>query len=237
MLIGIFGASGTIGQRIVAEALRRGHKVRAFARDVARIPRDPVTVTWDVANILDVDSIVRVIEGLDVLINAFGPGPNSNSANEYTKEAVDQAIRAAGFLVTAAHALLKALEKRPELRLIIVGGGGSLEIQPGLQGVDTGAGLAAALAELGLPPSYDAVVRYHREALNVYRVSDRNWTYLSPALVTVPGERTGRFRLGGNQILVDADGRSRISSEDYAVALMDEVEIPLHIQRRFTVGY
>jgi uncharacterized protein len=237
MLIGIFGASGTIGQRIVAEALRRGHTVRAFTREVARIPRDGGPITWEAANILDVDSIARVIEGLDVLVNAFGPGPSSNSAGEYTKEAVDEATRAAGSLVTAAHALLKALEKRPELRLIIVGGGGSLEIQPGLQGVDTGVGLAAALAELGLPPSYEAVVRYHREALNVYRVSNRNWTYLSPALVTVPGERTGRFRLGGNQILTDADGRSRISSEDYAVALIDEVEIPRHVQRRFTVGY
>jgi putative NADH-flavin reductase len=96
MLIGIFGASGTIGQRIVAEALRRGHKVRAFAREVARIPRDRGTITWEAANILDVDSIARVIEGLDVLINAFGPGPSSNAAGEYAKEAVDEAIRAAG---------------------------------------------------------------------------------------------------------------------------------------------
>jgi putative NADH-flavin reductase len=237
MLIGIFGASGTIGQRIVAEASRRGHKVRAFSREAAGISRDRGTITWEVANVLDVDSITRVIDDLDVLVNAFGPGPSSNSAGQYTKEAVDEAIRAAGSLVTAAHALLTALEKRPELRLIIVGGGGSLETQPGLQGVDTGPGLAAALAELGLPSSYEAVVRSHREALNVYRVSNRNWTYLSPALVTVPGERTGRFRLGGNQILVDAEGRSRISSEDCAVALIDEAETPRHIQRRFTVGY
>jgi putative NADH-flavin reductase len=237
MLIGIFGASGTIGQRIVAEALRRGHKLRAFAREAARIPRDQGPISWVAANILDTEGIARAIEGLDVLINAFGPGPSSNAAGEYTKEVVDEAIRTAGSLVTGAHALLKALEKRPDLRVIIVGGGGSLEIQPGLQGVDTGVGLTAALAELGLPPSYEAVVRFHREALNVYRVSNRNWTYLSPALVTVPGERTGRFRVGGNQILVDAAGRSHISSEDYAVALIDEVEIPRHVQRRFTVGY
>jgi len=237
MLIGIFGASGTIGRRIVAEALRRGHKVRALTRDTARITQEHGPITWKAANILDVDSIADVIDGLDVLVNAFGPGPSSNAAGDYAKEAVEESIRAAGSLVTAAHALLRALEKRPELRLIVVGGGGSLEIQPGLQAVDTGPGLATALGHLGLPPGYESVVRQHRDPLNVYRASNRNWTYLSPALITVPGERTGRFRLGTNQVVFDSDGCSRISSEDCAVALIDEVEIPRHIQRRFTVGY
>jgi uncharacterized protein len=80
-------------------------------------------------------------------------------------------------------------------------------------------------------------VRGHRDALNTYRLSDRLWTYLSPAEQIYPGERTGRFRIGGNQPVVDADGQSRISYEDCAVAIIDEAELPRHVQRRFTVGY
>jgi putative NADH-flavin reductase len=237
MKIGIFGATGTLGQRIVAEALRRGHAVAAFARDESRIPREPGEVTWKVASVLEAEGIARVIDDLDVLINAYGPGPSSNSSGQYPTEAVNAAILNSESLVTAAHTLLKALERRPSLRLIVVGGAGSLEVQPGLQGVDTGTGLVTALEELGLPEDYKAVVQAHREALNVYRASNRNWTYFSPAHLTTPGERTGRFRLGGNQLVIGADGHSRISCEDYAMALIDEVELPHHIQKRFTIGY
>jgi uncharacterized protein len=235
--VGIFGATGTIGQRIVAEALNRGHAVRAFARDHTRIPVIQGPATWTVANILDAGSIAPVLQGLDVLVNSYGPGPSSNAAGQYDKDTVNEAVRRADSLITAAHALLKALEARPTLRLIIVGGAGSLEVQPGLQAVDTGPALVAALQELGLPERYKAVVQSHRDALNVYRVSNRNWTYFSPAHFTAPGERTGRFRLGTDQIVTDANGRSRISCEDYAMALLDEIEFPRHVQRRFTVGY
>ncbi|WP_372504798.1 NAD(P)-dependent oxidoreductase [Streptomyces telluris] len=77
----------------------------------------------------------------------------------------------------------------------------------------------------------------HRDALNVLRTSNRLWTYFSPAEDIAPGERTGRFRVGGDQVVVDAGGRSRISAEDAAVALIDEAELPRFVQRRFTVGY
>lgn len=89
-----------------------------------------------------------------------------------------------------------------------------------------------------MPPDYVTVILAHREALNLYRLSNRNWTYLSPSAGLVrPGERTGRFRVGGDQLLVAADGSSGISAEDLAVAILDEIEQPRHIQRRFTVGY
>jgi uncharacterized protein len=237
MNIGIFGAGGTIGQRIVAEALSRGHTVTAFARVESRIPLEREGITWKLANVLDAESIARVIGDVDVMVNSYGPGPSSNASAQYAAEAVEEAIRNAGSLATAARALLKALEQRATLRLIIVGGAGSLEVRPGLQGVDSGPGLVAALKELGLPEGYKAVVEAHRDALNVYRQSNRNWTYFSPAHLTVPGERTGRFRLGGNEIVMGADGQSRISCEDYATALLDEVELPRHVQQRFTIGY
>lgn len=237
MNIGIFGASGTIGQRIVAEALNRGHSVTAFARDPSRIGSKRAGVTWQVANILDAESIARVIRGVDVVVSSYGPGPSSSASRSYASLAVEDAIRNARSLVTAAQALLRALEQRPSLRLIVVGGAASLEVMPGLQAVDSGPPLVAALAEMGLPEGYMAVVEAHRDAMNLYRLSDRNWTYFCPAPITVPGERTGRFRLGRNQMVIGADGQSRISCEDYAVALLDEVEMPLHLQQRFTVGY
>jgi uncharacterized protein len=237
MNIGIFGASGTIGQRVLAEALGRGHAVTAFTRNESRIGPERGGIVWKLANVLDADSIARVISNVDAIVNSYGPGPSSNASGKYESAAVEAAIRDAGSLVVAAHALLKALEQRPALRLIVVGGAGSLEVKPGLQGVDSGPGLVAALQELGLPEEYKAVVEAHRNALNIYRVSNRNWTYFSPAHLTVPGERTGRFRLGRDQIVIGADGQSRISCEDYATALLDEVEVPRHIQQRLTIGY
>src|SRR5882757_4012277 len=148
MNIGIFGAGGTIGQRIVAEALSRGHTVTAFARVESRIPLEREGITWKLANVLDAESIARVIGDVDVMVNSYGPGPSSNASAQYAAEAVEEAIRNAGSLATAARALLKALEQRATLRLIIVGGAGSLEVRPGLQGVDSGPGLVAALKEL-----------------------------------------------------------------------------------------
>ena len=84
---------------------------------------------------------------------------------------------------------------------------------------------------------YVVAVKGHHEALNLYRQSNRRWTYVSPSAEIHPGTRTGRFRVGGDQLLADAEGRSHISYEDFAVAILDEIEEPRHIQRRFTVGY
>ena len=184
MNIGIIGATGNIGQRILAEALSQ-------------------------------------------------PG---NAAKDFD-DVAEQSIRNPETYVTAAMAFLQALEQYPSLRLIVVGGAGSLEIKPGMTRADSPGELRASLKQLGLPEAYEVAVRGHRDALNVYRNSNRLWTYLSPAEQIYPGERTGRFRLGGDESVTDANGESRISFEDFAVALIDEVELPHHVQRRFTVRY
>ncbi|WP_368667203.1 NAD(P)-dependent oxidoreductase, partial [Myxococcus sp. CA010] len=98
-------------------------------------------------------------------------------------------------------------------------------------------GAVEGLKGLGLPEAYKAAVLAHRDALNLYRTSNRNWTYFSPAAAISAGERTGRFRLEEDQLVVDAEGQSRISYEDYALALLDEVELPRFVKRRFTIGY
>jgi putative NADH-flavin reductase len=97
--------------------------------------------------------------------------------------------------------------------------------------------LRQVLRGLGVPEGYVVAARGHRDALHALRISNRRWTYVSPSAEIRAGERTGRFRVGGDQLLFDAGGRSWISYEDFAFAILDEIEWPRHIQRRFTVGY
>jgi uncharacterized protein len=232
MNIGIIGATGNIGQRTLAEALRRGHHATAFTRATSNIPEDRGSVTWKIIDVLDPGSVAGAIGGIDVLISLYQPG----NASKNFDDTVRQSIADPNTYAVAARSLLAAMENHPSLRLLVVGGAGSLERRPGVTEIDSPS-LGSSLRELGLPEAYAVAVRGHRDALNVYRLSNRLWTYLSPAEHIYPGERTGRFRLGGDQLIVDADGKSRISLEDCAVALIDEAELPRHIQRRFTIGY
>ncbi|MGW1812444.1 NAD(P)-dependent oxidoreductase [Streptomyces sp. NPDC002125] len=235
MHIGVIGATGTIGSRVVAEALDRGHDVKAFSRDAVQAQREErrANITWTSVDVLDPKSIAGVLPGLDVLISGFQPG---NAAKDFA-DTVRRSIADPTVYATAARALLKALESRPRTRLIVIGGAGSLEIEPGVVRADSDELLHAALDQLGLPREYAAAIRGHRDALAVLRASNRLWTYFSPAEEIGPGERTGRFRIGGDQPVVGADGRSRISAEDAAIALIDEAELPRFVQRRFTIGY
>ncbi|WBO68264.1 NAD(P)-dependent oxidoreductase [Streptomyces camelliae] len=235
MHIGVIGATGTIGSRVVTEALHRGHQVSAFSRDATGPGRAERRdrITWASLDVLDAADIARVLPGLDVLISGFQPG---NAARDI-EDTVRRSIADPTVYATAAQALLKALESHPRTRLIVIGGAGSLELEPGVVRADSDELLHAALDRIGLPRAYGAAVRGHRDALNVLRTSNRLWTYFSPAEEIAPGERTGRFRLGGDQPVLDAEGRSRISAEDAAVALLDEAELPRFVQRRFTAGY
>ena len=113
-------------------------------------------------------------------------------------------------------------------RLLVVGGAGSLEVAPGVAVVDTP----------NFPAAYKAEASAGRVFLNALRSEKQlDWTFISPSAVFEPGERTGQFRIGGDGLLSDAAGHSRISMEDYAIALVDEIEAPAHSRQRFTVGY
>lgn len=227
MRIGVFGATGAIGGRIVVEAVDRGHQVTAFTSDPARLGDNDEAVTWRVADVLDPESIAANIGGLDVVVQAINAG-----------RGIPDTIANADVLPRAATAMVKALESHPTVRLIVMGGAGSLEVAPGLMVVDV-EGFAEGLPDaLGVPVEYVNAVRAGVEGLGIYRTSNRNWTYISPSAgLILPGERTGRFRIGGDQLLVRADGTSDISLEDLAMAAVDEAETARHVQRRFTVGY
>lgn len=213
MKIALFGASGVIGQRIAQEALGRGHEVTAVTRDPAKSTLKGEHLTTVVGDVRYAAEVARVAAGHDIVASAVGPSGSEN----------------ARIVVDAAHALIDGTRRAGVHRLIVVGGAGSLEVAPGVQLVDT-------------PDFHDAwkpVALAHRNALAVYRAApdDLDWTYFSPAAIIAPGERTGQFRTGGDQLLTDADGASRISAEDYAIAFVDEIEAPKHPRSRFTVAY
>ncbi|WP_316397402.1 NAD(P)-dependent oxidoreductase [Bradyrhizobium sp. 33ap4] len=140
----------------------------------------------------------------------------------------DAAISSIHFLVSDPAKLIGAAKASGVGRYLVVGGAGSLEVAPGVRLVTTP----------NFPPQYKAEASKGAEFLDLLRQEkDLNWTFLSPSALFVAGERTGKFRLGTDQLLTAADGKSSISFEDFAVALADEIERPAHIRRRFTVGY
>lgn len=235
MHIGVIGASGTIGSRVVTEALERGHHITALSRDSAPHAAGETRpgVVWRSVDVLDPAAVSGVLPGLDVLISGFQPG---NAAVDLA-DTLRRSIADPTLYARAARSLVEALATHPRTRLIVIGGAGSLETRPGVVRADSDPLLHETLDLVGLPREYAAAVRGHRDALNVLRTSNRLWTYFSPAESIAPGERTGRFRVGGDQPVLDADGLSRISAEDAAVALIDEAELPRYVQRRFTVGY
>ena len=140
----------------------------------------------------------------------------------------DAVIHSVKFLSTNASKIIAATKAAKVPRLLVVGGAGSLEVSPGLTLANTP----------DFPAEYKPETLAGVEFLNVLRgEKELDWTFLSPSYFFAPGERTGKFRLGKDELLVAADGQSRISTEDFAIALVDELEQPKHSRQRFTVGY
>jgi putative NADH-flavin reductase len=213
--IALFGANGTIGTRVLREALERGHRVTAVVRDPAKITDTHPALSVAIGDVLDPGSVAAVAEGQDVLVSAVGGGDGPGHLAVVGPSAKS--------LVTG---LRRLGERAP--RLIAVGGAGSLRTPDGTLVWD---------AE-GLPEFLLQIMHAHGEALDYLRtVTDVRWTSLSPAAQIAPGERTGRYRTGLEDLLTDAEGASRISAEDYAVAVIDEIEDPHHVGERFTVAY
>ena len=140
----------------------------------------------------------------------------------------DAAISSVHFLASDPVKLIGAAKESKVGRYLVVGGAGSLEVAPGVRLVTTS----------GFPVAYKAEAEAGGAFLDLLRAEkELNWTFLSPSALFVAGERTGKFRLGIDQLLTAADGKSSISFEDFAVALADEIERPAHVRQRFTVGY
>ena len=140
----------------------------------------------------------------------------------------DAVISAATFQVLKSAPLLQAVKASSVKRLLVVGGAASLEVAPGTLLLDSQA----------FPDAYKAEAIPGKQFLDDLRAeTELDWTFLSPSAMFAQGERTGKFRIGKDQLLLDESGRSRISMEDFAVAMVDELEQPQHVRQRFTVGY
>ena len=207
MKVVLYGATGNAGSRILQELVSRGHTVTAVARDTSKLPS---TVTAKQDDLSNADTIASVIQGADAVISAYSPPPGDTDA-----------------LLGVTEREIAAVKKAGNIRLIIVGGAASLEVAPGV----------TLLASGHLPAPWIAIATSHEKALKMVQASDINWTYFSPAAFFEPGERTGKFRLGTDQLITDSKGESRISMEDFAIALVDELEKPAHERGRFTIGY
>jgi putative NADH-flavin reductase len=209
MNIVLFGATGMIGSRLLNEFLSRGHQVTAVVRDASAIePHENVTVT--AGDIFDPTSVADISRGADVVVSAYGPGPSKPD-----------------FLQAATRSLLRGVEASGVKRLIMVGGAGGLEVAPGLRLVDTPDFL----------PEWKGIALAHDDALQLVKQSPLDWTSASPAAYIHPGDRTGKFRLGTEQLIVNDKGASEISAEDFSIAIADEMEDPHYIRRRFTAAW
>lgn len=216
MKLALFGANGMAGSRIVNEALRRGHKLTAIVRDVSRFSLAFEHPTTFVGNVLDPANVAQLVQGHDAVISTVGPGADEGSNPILAQD-----------VIKAANSLIEGLTRAEVRRLVVVGGAGSLEVANGVRFVDTP----------DFPEIYRPASLAHCEALKIYKTCDLDWTVISPAAFFEPGERTNNYRVGGEQLLVDERGESRISAEDYAIALLNEVECPQFIRRRMTVAY
>jgi hypothetical protein len=209
MKVVLFGASGMIGSRVLEELVRRGHTVTAITRHPEKIkPTSGVTAVH--GDVTDPASVAAAVKEADAVISAYSP-PRTGP----------------GLVVNAARSLVAGMREAGVRRLIVVGGAGSLEVAPGVQLVDTPS----------FPPGWMAIALAHRDVLPVLKEADLDWSYFSPAALIEPGQRTGKFRLGGTRLVANDRGESRISAEDFAVALVDELEQPAHVRQQFTAAY
>jgi hypothetical protein len=212
MKIVLIGASGYIGSALLKEARARGHEVVAVVSNPDKLARQ-AGVTAVGIDVLDTQELVEVLAGHEAVISAFS---GHAQADIY------------GYYMDGLRSIISAVKAARVPRLLVVGGAGSLEVAPGVQLVDTPE----------FPAKWKATAEGARDGLELLRQQESlDWTVLSPSAVLEETGRTGKFRLGTDHLLADSEGKSHISIQDYAIAMIDELERPAHSRRRFTVGY
>lgn len=203
MKIGLIGATGMVGSRILEELVSRGHFVKAIARNTSKVSETERILTVDL-DLNDHDALIDSLKGQDAVISA---------------------VRFQGLDVNA---LINAIRESKVKRYIVVGGAGGLNVpNQNIRVIDSE----------GFPEAYkqeaEAGINFFEK---LKQVEDLDWTFVAPAAELAPGKRTGKYRSGKDELIVGEDG-SKISVEDFAVALSDELENNAHIQERFSVGY
>ena len=207
MKIALIGATGFVGSCILTESLRRGHKVTALVRDTSKLPVE-TGLESRIVDAADPLALTPLLAGHDLVVSAINPG------------AVDAA--------QMPRSIVDATKRSGVRRLLVVGGAGTLEVAAGKRIVD----------QPDFPAQWKDGALKTAAFLELLRAEETlDWVFISPAAMLQPGTRTGQYRVGGDQLLTDAEGQSRISLEDYAVAMLDEIEKPAHSRARFSVAY
>lgn len=213
--IALIGASGLVGSALLKESLQRGHSVTAIVRHPEKITLKDPNLQVKQGDVLSEQSVPELLSGTDVVISAYNPGwTNPNIAEDTTN---------------AYKSIIRGVKSAKVPRLLIVGGAGSLYVAPEKRVMDTGA----------IPESFIPAIQSLANVLYSLQKEEKelDWAFFSPAGNIAPGERTGKFRIGKDNLLVDENGESHISVEDYALAMLNEVEAPEHHRERFTIGY
>lgn len=215
MRIAIIGATGLLGVGMVPETTSRGHAVTAICRHPEQVrPRENVTAT--ACDVFDTLGLTEVLRGHDAVIHSYSPRRDHDTDRSAPHSAATRSIIAATRAAGVA-------------RLLAVGGAGTLRLPNGSKVMDA--------AEF--PPEYmeSAISTAQVRTVLEEEASDLDWTFLCPSLFFDERGRSGQFRLGLDDALFDENGHSSISVEDYAIAMIDELETPRHTRTRFTVGY
>lgn len=211
----LIGATGFVGRAILDELLSRGHKVTALVRDASKLPSREGLTSIE-GNAADESVMLRAAAGKDAVISAYNPGwSNPNIAKD---------------TVVNYPKIVSGAKKAGVKRLLIVGGAGTLFVAPGVRALETE----------GFPSEImNGVISLGYFYLNMLTREDGiDWVFFSPAgMFDTNGKRTGKFRLGKDDMIMDAEGNSHISVQDYAMAMVDELEKPAHHRERFTIGY
>lgn len=211
----LIGASGFVGTAILNELLNRGHKVTAIVRDAKKMTVSNPNLTIVEADVTDTDALKEDSKGKDAVISAYNPGWKNPHIYEDTLKNYPLIVE------SAKQAGVK--------RLLIVGGAGTLFYAPGKMVMD------ADDVPAQLLPGIKSLGEFYLNTLR--KEKDIDWIFLSPAANMTPGKRTAKFRIGKDDLVVDANGDSNISVEDFAVAMVDELEQEKHHKERFTIGY
>ena len=211
----LIGASGFVGSAILNEALDRGHKVTAVVRHPEKITAVSKNLVVKQGDVSLSDTVTEVSKSADAVISAYNPGwKNPVIAEETTR---------------VYRTILNGVRQAGVKRFLVVGGAGSLFISPGERLMDAGL----------MPESFLPAIRALAEVYLIDLMAEKSidWVFFSPAGMLEPGVRTGKFRLGKDDLIVNETGESKISVRDYAVAMIDELEKPAHHRERFTIGY
>lgn len=213
MKIALIGGTGFVGTPVLAELLSRGHAVTLLARNPSKVAVQ-AGLTVVKADVLNAAQVAQAVTGQDAVVSAYNPGWGEEQIHD--------------LFLQGTQAIFTGIKQAGVKRLLVVGGAGSLFVAPGVQLVDVPE----------FPAEYKQGALAAREALNLIKKEDTlEWSFLSPPIGLAPGERSGQYRVGADNLLPGAgDAPAGISVQDLAVAIVDELETPKHIQKRFTVA-